>query len=136
MGRTTIAIICYATFLTYASGCSSAGGVAADAAVADRSAATPDAEMDGEGDGTSSAGMDAAPLSAAAACAAAGGVCNTTATCIVVGPVHCGSGTLCCMNASTGGNPSTPDDATTNSCASGGCPEDAGTAAPDAPATG
>jgi hypothetical protein len=136
MGRTTIAIICGAGFLTYASGCSSAAAVPTDAAVADHSAASPDAELDGEGDGTSSAEMDATPVSASAACAAAGGVCNSTNTCVVVGPVHCGSGALCCMAASTGGNPNTPDDATTGGCASGSCAEDAGTAAPDAPATG
>jgi hypothetical protein len=63
---------------------------------------------------------------------AAGGSCLTTATCVVVGPVTCGSGAICCMGTSTGGQANAADDATAAGCASGGCPEDAGNALPDA----
>src|SRR5580704_348018 len=98
MGRTTTAIVGW-SWLIIAAGCSSAASGAADAAASDaRTALAPDAESE---DSSLGSETDATSLPGLAACTSAGGVCQTTATCVVVGPVNCGPGAICCMGATT-----------------------------------
>jgi hypothetical protein len=127
MEQTLIAIVCGASLLLPAAGCSSSSGGAsspraADAAVDGGTGSSPGSDGSTgveETDGSST------PVDNVAACMAAGGVCTMTATCVVTGPVNCGPGEICCMAAGGGMDA----EATPDVCASSSCSDDAGTVA-------
>jgi len=129
MGRTWIAIVCGATLLIPAAGCSSSSGSPSNSAAADggHTGSSPGTGTDTDGS-PGGEGTDSSVPNYVAACTAAGGVCTMTATCEVTGPVNCGPGEICCMGTSTGSNMDAAAAATPDVCSSD-CSDDAGTVA-------
>ncbi len=126
MGWTAIAIVSgAAALLATAIGCSSSSVAGAtDAAARDaRNASELDAEADASlGSETDSSSSSPPPAS----CASAGGTCLAVSTCQVVGPVHCGSDSLCCFVMTTGSTDAEAE-MIPDVCASSACSGDAGT---------
>ena len=88
--------------------------------------------VDGESDASVGVGVENdASVNNAGSCASAGGACMGVLTCTVVGPVHCGPNSLCClvtnMNTMVVSDDAATGTGTPNACATSNC-SDAGSA--------